>query len=317
MPDKCNNQGRAFEYVCLCTLEQTIKEYRHAEIIKNNSFEASKKAWKKTSAEIKSLLTLGAKAAVDILFELEPLILEEGEDCIDLQIQPDSKGKESDVRDILISRSQICWEIGLSLKHNHFAVKHSRLAKSLDFGEKWFSHPCSTDYWSEIKPVFDFLEIEKNKRSLWSGLINKGRDVYRPLLQAFMNEIKRANEEDNEIPYKMAKYLLGEFDFYKVISVDSKRLTNISAFNINGTLNRSSKTKKSKYTVPLTELPTRIIKIDFKPLSDNTLELFMDNGWQFSLRLHNASSKIETSLKFDVQAIGVPSSILFINAQWI
>ena len=47
-----------------------------------------------------------------------------------LFLQPDSKGEEGDVRDLIVVRSNIQWEIGLSLKHNHFAVKHSRLART-------------------------------------------------------------------------------------------------------------------------------------------------------------------------------------------
>lgn len=35
-----------------------------------------------------------------------------------------------DVRDIVIKRKDIEWEVGLSIKHNHDAVKHSRLAIS-------------------------------------------------------------------------------------------------------------------------------------------------------------------------------------------
>ena len=61
--------------------------------------------------------------------------------------------------------------IGLSLKHNHFAVKHSRLAKSLDFGQKWFGMPCSEIYWSSVKPIFDYLAQQKNKN--WRDLPSK------------------------------------------------------------------------------------------------------------------------------------------------
>ncbi len=66
-------------------------------------------------------------AGVSTILDLEPLILDDGEDDLELKIQSDDKGKEGDVRDILIIRRGIEWEIGLSVKHNHFAVKHSRL----------------------------------------------------------------------------------------------------------------------------------------------------------------------------------------------
>lgn len=56
---------------------------------------------------------------------------------------------------------------------------------------------------------------------------------------------------------------------------------------------------------------------DFKPNSTNTVELYMDGGWQFNFRIHNASTKVETSLKFDVQIVGIPATIISINCSWI
>lgn len=88
---------------------------------------------------------------------MEPMIVEKSDDLLKLKIQTDNEGKDGDVRDIVISRKDVQWEIGLSIKHNHFAVKHSRLAKSLDFGQKWFGIACSDTYWNDIKPIFDYL----------------------------------------------------------------------------------------------------------------------------------------------------------------
>ena len=72
-----------------------------------------------------------------------------------MKLQKDSEGEIGDVRDIIIVRRDIKWEIGLSIKHNHFAVKHSRLGKSLDFGERWFGVKCSEQYWEDIKRKYN------------------------------------------------------------------------------------------------------------------------------------------------------------------
>ena len=60
----------------------------------------------------------------------------------------------------------------------------------------------------------------------------KSQKVYIPLLQAFIDEINRANEKDQTMPRKMIEYLIGIEDYYKVVSKDSKRLTMIHTFNI-------------------------------------------------------------------------------------
>ena len=101
-----------------------------------------------------------------------------------------------------------------------------------------------------------------------------------------------------------------------MISIDRKNITQIQTYNLHGTLNKPSKIRKPKLTIPIVNLPTRIVNIDFKPGSKNTVELYLDNGWQFSFRIHNASTKVETSLKFDIQIIGMPTTIISIDCKW-
>ena len=49
--------------------------------------------------------------------------------------------------------------------------------------------------------------------------------------------------------------------------------------------------------------------IGFKPGSNNTIEVACDEGGQISMRIHRASSKIEPSLKFNVNLISLPSFV--------
>ena len=142
------------------------------------------------------------------------------------------------------------------------------------------------------------------------------QNIYVPILEAFVEEIKRACSVHNDLPRKMTEYLLGEYDFYKVISIDRDRTTRVNAFNLRGTLNLDGKVRKAKRRIPKTLLPTRIVSLDFKPKSKTTVELYMDNGWQFSFRIHSADSIVQNSLKFDIQSIGMPTTIVTINCRW-
>ena len=135
-------------------------------------------------------------------------------------------------------------------------------------------------------------------------------------LQAFINEVCQVYATDTDMPKKMVEYLIGTNDYYKVVSRDGKRLTIIHTFNIHGTLNNPSKIKVSAITVPIAELPTELVTLKFKTGSNNTVEMYLNNGWQLSFRIHNASTKVEPSLKFDVQFIGIPVSILNIECRW-
>lgn len=316
MSSKCNDQGRAYEYITLLTLHSEISKIRRAEIVKNSSLEAARNAWDNMSKSMQSLMSMSAHSFVPDIFDLEPLILEDDGDVVELLIQKDKSGEDGDVRDILIARSGIKWEIGLSMKHNHFAVKHSRLSHLIDFGEKWYGVPCSESYWQSVMPIFDYLQEQKRKGKAWFELSDKSERVYVPLLKAFMQELRLTYGNHKELPQKMVEYLLGEFDFYKVVSIDNQRMTQINTFNLHGTLNKNGKRNKAKATIPRVLLPTRIVSLDFKPGSDNTIELYLDGGWQFSFRIHNASTMVESSLKFDIQIIGMPTTIVTINCRW-
>lgn len=61
---------------------------------------------------------------------------------------------------------------------------------------------------------------------------------------------------------------------------------------------------------------TRIVSLDFKPNSLTTLELYLNNGWQFTFRIHNAEKEVKPSLKFDIQIVGMPTSIISIDSKW-
>lgn len=316
MSDKSNNQGRAFEYICLITLEKEISKYRNAKIISNSSFDAALVAWNAIDKSIQSNLIISAESVIKTIFDLEPMITEKDSDTVELLIQPDIMGEVGDVRDIVAIRKNKEWEIGFSVKHNHFAVKHSRLAKTLDFGERWYDKKCSEQYWNDVKPIFNYLSEEKEKGTKWRDLPDKDLDVYVPLLNAFVDEIKRAYTEYSELPKRMVEYLLGAFDFYKIISIDNENLTQIQTFNMRGTLNKKSNKDEPKVKIPLVNLPTRLVNIEIKPGSANKVELYLDNGWQFSFRIHNASTVVEPSLKFDIQIEGMPTSIISINCFW-
>ena len=138
-----------------------------------------------------------------------------------------------------------------------------------------------------------------------------------PVLQAFMRELKRLDAEyPGEIPAQLIQYLIGRNDFYKVIMNEQHRYTRIDAVNINDTLNTPCGKKKALINVPALKLPTKFYEIGFKEGSGNTIYVVCDEGWNVSMRIHNASSRIEPSLKFDVQLLAMPSSLLTQIEPW-
>ena len=188
---------------------------------------------------------------------------------------------------------------------------------SIDFGKQWYGIDCSDDYWNGITPIFDYVSSYKAANMDWSDMGDeKVSRVYKPLLEEFVKEIQRAYEYDIKMCTKMVEYLLGKHDFYKVVAQDARRNTEIQTYNVHGTLNKPGATKTPSIVIPTTELPTRIIHIGLIPDSDNKVELSFDKGWYFTFRIHNASTKVENSLKFNIQLTGMPTSIITINCPW-
>ena len=299
-----NDSGRAFEYACMAAVYQLLRGYRDKSLIAHKpsmGLNMAKHAWGDIDRTMQAKLTRAAYSMTEQLLEYEPR-LSEGSDVVSLRLQDDDAGEAGDVRDIVISRSDINWEIGLSVKHNHFAVKHSRLSPTIDFGKKWYKLPCSAEYWRAVKPIFDYLAEAQSKGQRWSELPSKEDDVYVPLLEAFMDELRRANTADPTFPRRMVEYLLGEYDFYKVIYIDSEDKARVEPFNLRGTLNQAG-AEMPKNTAPLMTLPERIVDLKLLPYGKNKVELKLDHGWAFSFRIHNASSYVEQSLKFDVQRL--------------
>ncbi|UOR24596.1 HaeIII family restriction endonuclease [Helicobacter pylori] len=310
MSDKSNNQGRAYEYAWCLALEQKLSVFKKVIVDKQNGFNACYRAYESLEKSLQDRYLESAKQGVLLLLDCEPLLSEvigSSQNGITLSLQKDKLGEIGDIRDILIYFDRFC--IGLSIKHNHDAVKHSRLSKDLDFGKKWLGVGVSQNYKDTIKPLFEKLENAKKEGMLWRDFPNKEQEIYAPLLQAFKKEVLRIDKnKKNKVPQKMVEYLLGKYDFYKAILLEREQKTKLEAYHFNNTLNRSVK-NKPKRIIPLSKLPTRMIYFDFKPKSFNTLELVLDEGWSFSLRIHNASSRVEPSLKFDIKLLSKPESV--------
>ncbi|MBQ2830466.1 MAG: HaeIII family restriction endonuclease [Oscillospiraceae bacterium] len=164
---------------------------------------------------------------------------------------------------------------------------------------------CKEQYWKAVAPIFDMLEREKERGTRWSELRDKAGEVYLPLLQAFLDEVERVYKRDRGVAVRMFTYLVGTRDYYKIIGRDKKRRTEVYAFNLRETLNGEK-----------VDTPTKILDMGVKKKSKTTAEIYMDNGWAFSFRLHSADGRIKPSLKFDVRFISKPDSVLSIQRKW-
>ena len=198
MPSTQTANGKAFEYACLLALYNSLQANEDVTIEDSPQMRTARNLYNNMPDDSQTELLRAANAAARVIIRLEPqLQYPQNNIPLYLSIQMDAQGIAGDVRDVLCIRRQNRWQIGLSCKHNHHAVKHSRLSDAIDFGNEWFGIPCSRQYFSEVVPLFSALRRmrddarENDTTALWADIPDKADQYYKPVLQSFLNELAR------------------------------------------------------------------------------------------------------------------------------
>ena len=289
MPSQTDS-GKGFEYALAAEVSSTfgINIVGDAQV-------AARRAYNSLTDDEQSERDDAARAALQFLCQRERRLATGN--LVGVEMQPDSVARHGDVRDLIV-RTRDAAEFGISAKNRNIAIRNSRLSHRIDFGYEWFRTPCSATYHEAKQPIFDFLEPLENQGALWRDLPDKLDRVYLPLMQAFIDETIRIFETEPEQSAKsMMRYMLGTRDYYKVFKQNGD--VSVQSFNLDNTLRWGRR-------LPM---PTRLVELSMKPNSKNTAYMYLDAGWQLSFRIHNARSRVERSLKFDIQIIGQPPQL--------
>lgn len=294
--------GKAFEYAVANELQKQLA----TQVRSGPEVDICKNAFHSVGSEFQTSLSASAELAVKHVLELEHTKLAAAT-IEEIWIANDNRGQHGDVRDVVVETS--AGPIGISCKNNHAAFKHSRLSGRLDFVKKWGLDEagCSDTYWSQVRPIFSELEsIRKhsNATARWSDLPDVPSRFYWPVLDAFENELIRLSSPSSPIAATVSKnlvmYVVGQLDFYKVIR--RPRNVTVQGFNFNGTLSTDR-----------TRGPSHVIGIDKLNGGQYSKTVRLNRGFTFNFRIHNASSRVEPSLKFDITAISLPPTEIYVN----
>lgn len=300
---KNTDRGYGFEFACVDVGSRIL----------NCSIDAGTQAWldskgithfRALSGKEQQSMTKAAEKLFETLVQIEPWV-DEGEVVIE---RVRSKGGITDVRDILIKRVKngvLKKEIGVSLKSNHDALKHQRISPKIDVGQKWLGVASEKHQLERVKSIFKEFKKYCNENDVerYSELEENTKDMllYSPICQYVAGLFEEVFNGPNgrEATQHFLRYLIGSEDFYKARANFKDRELIIDSFNIRGSL------KKGK----MLKMPQRCLDVEIQD-SDrgypNKINVVLDNGWEINLRVHNASSRIETSLKWDSQLVGIP-----------
>lgn len=290
--------GKAFEFAVANSTSSALGR----QILDNAAARYAKSCFEKLPTPISEQFVLSAENAVAHILKIESnhIALEDPEY---IEIAEDERGKRGDVRDVLIVSKKS--ELGFSCKNNHDALKHSRLSPKIDFIANWGldQQGCSSAYWEAVRPLFAELASMKNESGgtkLFNELENIGRDYYLPILEAFSAELLRVMGPDAVDSQRAAAafvhYIIGRNDFYKIMNL--KTHTEIQGFNFDGSL-----------SVPKSKTPTHLVSLDNLDGGNFAKTTRFNRGYAFNFRIHNASSRVEPSFKFDVRGISFGNEI--------
>lgn len=278
------DSGKAWEY----GLARKFADLLHVPFPINNPSKCGQKAYESLSDEGQHHADLAAGEAAEFLLAHDDRLLKKPQS---IRMQSDMRGAQGDVRDIIIATETD--EIGLSAKHRHTDLKHPRVSSTIDWPYLWTGESATQEYWRDVRPLFRSLEVSDVEK--WRDLPDKDGDYYMPFLHAFKNELGRQYERKGApIATHFMRYMIGRYDFYKVVKENGN--VSLTAFNIHNSLGWGKR-------VPL---PTEIRHVDMKPGSTNTILVQFNHGWELSMRIHNADSRLTTSLKFAVGLEGQP-----------
>lgn len=288
--------GKGFEWA----VAQALASRLAIQLLRTAELQNAEGSYEKLTPAKQQHFSRCAEAAAKYIIEQEQL---SSSSSRDVALLPDSSGARGDVRDVVV-RLKAGGELGISCKTNHDAYKHSRLSASVDFIKKWgIGSGCSDEYWDAVRPLFSELkaiQVNSRRTATWESLGNYQEKFYVPVLEAWKNEIEKWTNGDNVKSYAaseaLCRYILGTRDFWKVISYAEG--VKLFAYNTG----RSLRTEK-------TPVANRLIRVERQADSSNSLNVFMNNGYQFNFRIHNASSKVEPSLKFDIRSIGISDKV--------
>lgn len=287
--------GKAFEYA----VANAFSEHSGFPVSDREQEEEYLSYFEQLPTRKRNLFSRLAQESASHILEKEKRLWQNREGVVDFT--SDARGQEGDVRDICLHSGNKT--LGLSCKTNHRALKHSRLSGTIDFVDKWGlleGIECSQEYWSVVRNIFDTLrELQALKPGMLWREFAKKEECYRSVLDAFASEVLRVKGLNEKIVCKnLIAYLFGIQDFYKIISRISENKVEIHGFNFNGTLN-----------LPQTDFPDELIDIRDSKRGRYSKVMYFSDGFSISFRIHNASSKVEPSLKFDINAPGLPDNV--------
>jgi len=151
-----NDMGRAFEY----SLAMNFSTYLPAPIVESLQTQTAQRCFASLPLNERQNMRQASKEVVAFIVAHDNRLTPKS--C-SISIQSDQEGMHGDVRDVIVHNANLNADIGISAKNRHWAVKHSRLSESIDFGTEWLGIRNSDNYFHQVTPIFRELNSRRRR----------------------------------------------------------------------------------------------------------------------------------------------------------
>ncbi len=195
-----------------------------------------------------------------------------------------------------------------------FDISHSFLTNICEFGECWYNHPFTKNFYNDSDLIFERLKHVSLLGLKWIDLKDLGDNIVLPLLKALKNEILTAYDRICDLPKIIIEnYLIKIIGYHKILILDDKQLKLIQRSNVSPK-NRSKSFVFEKimgYEQNYFSFPSKLVDLDFCHDCNRSLDMYMNNGWQLRLTLYSDYDYVQSDLKIITQIVGSPFPIMF------
>lgn len=212
-----------------------------------------------------------------------------------------NKSKYKEVRATYFSKEEKCFYID-AWKTDNSSEEGTVIAKV------YIGNPDpKVRYIDETARMYENVRITINKAAEKLHNMNVKNNIHEKL-QTFIDDFNVEYKKDNKLPHKLITSLIKSGRHYKFISTSDDNVTPSHRFciKLQDALNKGVISQIQAFLNTNPELlPTRLVSLKFKPHGDDTVEMFLDNGWELNFNINNATPQSK-DIELYAQLIGVP-----------
>lgn len=316
MTMKLKVPDKAFAFAFSAGMEANIEVLDcHYSFVLDREYARCAARYGTTTFAQEKLCKVAAKKVADRMFQLEPRLGNIGDgETLSFQFKDgriNSANKDTRTLQITSDRGL---DFGFNFTRDIGVIFIPQLAacdkktggfEVANISADWFGiEDDDTLYRETVTKIIQDTDLYGNKS--WANAFpdsnNKFQDVYKPVLDALVNEIERICQEHIDAPSMIVSRFFGDKDYYKVLLSDDGKTVTLQSFN-------PYKTMSTDVCGNL-KFPSRLINAGYKTSgsgrkSETTLTLLFDEGWQLNMRLRSTGDKAKASnIRLDVDFKG-------------